>query len=117
MNFQQYFLSDLGVPQHQITLLCDEQATRDNIINALHALADDRRIRSSDSVFIFYAGHGTMAQLPPSWKTSDLLCHVLVPYDFNNSDEHRDFMGITDYALGALLRRIENNTGSNIVRQ
>jgi len=42
-------------PDH-ITMLLDEDATRDNIVGALYGMAD--KAGPTDSVFVYYAGHG-----------------------------------------------------------
>lgn len=45
-----------GYPDGQITLLHDQTATRDGIVNALKTLKEETKV--DDTVFIFYSGHG-----------------------------------------------------------
>jgi len=54
-----------GFKPQNVTLLANKDATRDNIIAALGtALADPRKVKREDRVFVFYAGHGATRRLP-----------------------------------------------------
>lgn len=115
-NFYKYLTHHQNVPEQQITLLCDEKATRTEIIKAFQSLGnEDNGIRKGDSIVIFYAGHGAQA-LPPKRLLGTDGCpkytEVLLPYDFNGN---RPYMGIPDYTLGSLLATIAENKGDNIV--
>lgn len=45
-----------GYPEHQVTLLHDSNANRNNILQTLDELA--QRLKSDDTLFFFYSGHG-----------------------------------------------------------
>lgn len=45
-------------PPDQVTLLCNEQATRAGVTTALEKLA--QQVKKRDTVFIFFAGHGAL---------------------------------------------------------
>ncbi|KAF9476892.1 hypothetical protein BDN70DRAFT_922963 [Pholiota conissans] len=115
-RFHKYLTSpEVGIPQDQITLLCEQQATRTNIIKAFQGLADEARIRKGDSIVIYYAGHGAQA-LPPKRLLNVPGCpeynELLIPYDFNDGEQEE--MGIPDYTLAALLDSIAKKKGDNI---
>ncbi|MDB5804229.1 MAG: polysaccharide deacetylase [Betaproteobacteria bacterium] len=54
-----------GFKEPNVTLLTNKQATRENIMAALgNTLADARRVKREDRVFVFFAGHGATRRLP-----------------------------------------------------
>lgn len=54
-----------GFAQEQIITLFDDQATRENIVDILtNTLADPKKVKPDDRVFVFYAGHGMTRTLP-----------------------------------------------------
>jgi uncharacterized caspase-like protein len=117
-NFQQYLTDDLGVPQERITFLRDKQATRSGIIKAFQNLSDkNNNIRHGDSIVIFYAGHGAQLPLPPQLQASGRSNHTefIIPYDFNKDPGSEEHMAIPDYTLAALLKKIAESKGDNIV--
>ena len=57
-------IKDYGFPPDNITTLTDEQATKEGIMNALGALADNRRLAHEDRVLIYFSGHGQTVQTP-----------------------------------------------------
>ncbi len=112
-KFRDYLINTVEVDPRHISLLIDEQATRENIIDAFRRLAHNPKIGHGDSIFIFYAGHGAQA-LPPQSMLGLPGCpeyvELLVPY---NSINYRDM--IPDYTLEALLDEISKKKGNNIV--
>ncbi len=58
-------IKQFGFKQDHIFSLYDQNATRDNIMELLaNTMADPRKIKPNDRVFIFYAGHGMTRKLP-----------------------------------------------------
>src|SRR4051812_42774923 len=51
--------SDLLIPDRNVTILLDAQATKANILAALHRLADQSK--PGDSLLWYYSGHGWLA--------------------------------------------------------
>jgi peptidoglycan/xylan/chitin deacetylase (PgdA/CDA1 family)/uncharacterized caspase-like protein len=57
--------SKLGFAKENIIELYDTAATRERIVRALgDTLADPRRVKPEDRVFVFFAGHGMTRKLP-----------------------------------------------------
>lgn len=54
-----------GFKEANVTLLTNKQATRENIMAVLGGtLADARKVKREDRVFVFFAGHGATRRLP-----------------------------------------------------
>ena len=54
-----------GFKAQNVTLLANQDATREKIIAALGGtLADARKVKREDRVFVFFAGHGATRRLP-----------------------------------------------------
>ncbi|KAK0209410.1 hypothetical protein IW262DRAFT_1468974 [Armillaria fumosa] len=80
---KKYLTEDLDVPADHIRSLCDESATRDNIINVLLGFRTDLHIDPDDIIIIYFAGHGSsyvcdeheghVSENPNSW----LLCFAI----------------------------------------
>ncbi|KAF8970570.1 caspase domain-containing protein [Flammula alnicola] len=114
LAFQEYLMKDLQVPGDQITLLCDEKATRSAILEGFTSLANSDGIKKGDPIFIFYAGHGAQGPSPTTWKPyGDQTIEFLVPRDYDPDSEPK-IESIPDYTLAALLNRIAEKKGDNI---
>ena len=109
-----WLITDLQVPQNQVSLITDEAASRTGIISALEAFRSDSRIQQGDPIFIYYAGHGSSIQPPEEWECGSpgRTIQVLVPQDY--APEH-GIHGIPDHVLGWLIHRIAEKKGNNIV--
>ena len=54
-----------GFKPQNVTTLANKEATRENILAALGGtLADPRKVKREDRVFVFFAGHGATRHLP-----------------------------------------------------
>ena len=116
---QNYLQKHLGVPSSQIRNLRDSEATRAAIIEAIKAFSRNDKIKEGDPIFIYFAGHGGLANTPKDWKDwrTDKI-EFLVPYDYSSEKGVPDpTYGIPDRTLGALLSELASLKGYNIVRQ
>lgn len=94
-----------GFPPENITILRNEQATRDGILAALAALVTSTQ--TDDIVVISYHGHGSQMTARAS-DEPDALDETLVPYDSGRgSEENRD---ITDDELHSFLLQLRQIT-------
>jgi hypothetical protein len=76
-----------GFPAGQMTLLLDDQATRDGILAAMKELTE--HVQENDAVVIHYSGHGSQRQA----RTEDvcrasLMEETLVAHDSGHDDPH-----------------------------
>ena len=113
---QKYLEGDLGVPRSQICVLCDAEATRAAIIQAINNLVVDHRIHRGDPIFIYYAGYGSEVDAPRDWAADGTKIQMLVPHDLRTNVDSRGTCGIPDRTINALLSRVAENRGDNIVR-
>ncbi len=94
-----------GVPTSNITLLRDEDATRDGILKAFDTLAD--RVGQDDIVVIHYSGHGSKV-LDREGDEPDCWDETIVPHDAGRSPE--PFREITDDEIYLWLLRLTERT-------
>ncbi|KAF9477972.1 hypothetical protein BDN70DRAFT_880495 [Pholiota conissans] len=117
-DFKNYLEEYLSVPSSQINMLINEQATRNNIINALKAMSEDkeRRIEKDDAIFLYYAGHGTQIDPPKERRVEPpQQIQAIVPYDCDSVDSEGNLVPpIPDYVLDILLSKIAEKKGDNI---
>ncbi|MFQ5858615.1 MAG: caspase family protein [Anaerolineae bacterium] len=96
---------NFGFPEDNITLLRDEEATRDDILAAMDALVD--RIGADDIVVIQYSGHGSQMR-DREGDEPDGFDETIVPHDSGRgSDPNRD---ITDDEIYMRLLRLTETT-------
>lgn len=107
----------MNVPKPQIVNLRDKRATRSAIIEALENLATSEKIKHGDPIVIFFAGHGSEVCAPKGWDAAGAKIQMIIPSDYNtNSNGKLEVAGIPDRTFGAILRRIAEAKGDNIVR-
>ncbi len=116
-----YLQDSLGVPDDQIKVLQNQDATRDNIEKAIEDIGKNTAIKMDDPILIYYAGHGAEADAPPGWPTGpnvDGKIQMLVPHDFipSGSSDSRQGQGILDIRLSYLLQDLAEKKSDNIVR-
>ncbi|KZV62920.1 hypothetical protein PENSPDRAFT_692080 [Peniophora sp. CONT] len=113
-----FLLTELRVPRKQIVNLRNETATRKAILLELAALRK-RDARKGDPFLIYFAGHGTTAEIMDDGKTGSKQVSMIVPYDGdvdwneNGLYEHN----IPDWTVGALLHALaesKDGKGDNI---
>ena len=115
LSVKQYLEEDLGVPESQIRLLHNAEATRAAIIQEFKNLMADRHIHRGDPILIFYAGYGGEADAPKGWEAGDAKIQMLIPHDFRTTVDGREVYGIPDRTIGALLSRVAQKWDDNIV--
>ena len=96
---------NFGFPAENITLLRDDQATRDGILAALAGIVD--RAGGDDIVVIHYSGHGSQ-MTDREGDEPDGLDETIVPYDSGRRfDPNRD---ISDDEIYTHLLRLTDKT-------
>ncbi|KAG8690230.1 hypothetical protein FRC08_010595 [Ceratobasidium sp. 394] len=111
-----YLVEVLGVPRGQLLCLFDEQATRDGIINAFWThLIQNKEIKPSDPIVIYFAGHGDSHPAPVGLYSTDGRWEFILPHDASiwNPDGTYNW-GIPDRTLGALIYQLSKAKGDNI---
>lgn len=92
--FKKYLESYLGIPDRNIFLLTDRQATRNNIQSLLGTQLK-RKAAKDDTVIIYYAGHGAV-ETDPSNPDGDGFEKYLLPYDANLDDLFMSAISMND---------------------
>ncbi|CAE6499550.1 unnamed protein product [Rhizoctonia solani] len=112
LNFKLYLTHDLFVPEEQIKLLLDEQATKWNIILALRGIScEDNGIKRNDPIVIYYAGYGGEVDPPPGQVPNRPAVQCIIPQD---TSKMNGIYPIPDFTIGALVRDIAREKGNNI---
>ena len=99
----------LNVPSNRITVLLDQDASRNAIINAFESLRVNDDIRLGDPILIFYAGHG--AEIVDGDAKETRKIQAIIPQDHDGITVHP----IPDRTVGGLLAQIHKVKGDNIV--
>jgi uncharacterized caspase-like protein len=109
----------LGVPETQIKLLVNKQATRAAILSAFEThLLRNRSITQHDTMIFYFAGHGSRTEAPRNKLAEvapDRKLEVICPADERTRDAAGYVHAIPDYILGWLLRRLAHKKGPHIV--
>ena len=94
--FADYLRTNVGVPQENITLLLNDQAT---LVRIKSVLGTDlkRKASQQDTVIIYYAGHGA-PETDATSQDEDGLEKYIVPYDGDPNDL---------YTTGLPMREVE----------
>ncbi|KAJ7857199.1 caspase domain-containing protein [Mycena leptocephala] len=110
--FEKFVKEKLGVPDTQIEVLRNDQATRANIIAKFKSfLIDNNRIRDKgDAIIFFYAGHGGD---PPAYTPKGKV-ETICPYDERLEVNGRYIHGIPDFTFYRLFNELAATKGNNI---
>ena len=115
--FKSYLMTSLGVDESRIICLFDQDATRAQIIQGFKELSENEAIQPGhDSIVIFFAGHGAAAPPPPGWEARgpNSWTQLLIAHD-SSTEKNGTILGIPDFTVAALLDRIAERKGNNIV--
>lgn len=116
LAFKQYLQDHLSIPEQNINILLDQQATRKNITDAFQSLQEDERIENKDPIVIYYAGHGSTLPAPKDWEAGGTHIQALVPQDVNVVDASDNLIvAIPDRTIAILLNNLAYAKGNNIV--
>ncbi|KIK67148.1 hypothetical protein GYMLUDRAFT_37193 [Collybiopsis luxurians FD-317 M1] len=117
-SMKRWLVDDLGVPKHQIAMLLDERATKQNIEVTLGAhLLHNSRIQKGDAILIYFAGHGSTLKAPHDWLLDGpMRCNVevLCPYDHDTKAPEGRIAGISARAMHTFLHDLSKAKGNNI---
>ncbi|KAG8738220.1 hypothetical protein FRC10_007124, partial [Ceratobasidium sp. 414] len=106
---------DLNVPEDQFVCLFDHEATRDGIFKAFQDhLINNEKINRSDPIVIYFSGHSDRLPAPAEWYSDDGYAGLILPYDAG-SRQMGYTHGIPDRTLGALIHRLHEVKGDNIL--
>lgn len=105
-----FLINQLGVPEVQIRVLTDRQATRAAILQAFQDfLINNPSILHSDQILIHYSGHGSQMQ-DVTGLEPDGMDETIVPQDSRTPG----VFDIPDKTLAALLAQLAQAKGDNI---
>ncbi|RPI25578.1 MAG: hypothetical protein EHM61_14025 [Acidobacteria bacterium] len=105
-----FLLEYLNVPQRQIRVLTNAQATRSAILGSFaEFLIDNDEIQRGSQILIHYSGHGS--QMPNTTGTEpDGRDETIVPHDSRVGD----VFDIPDKTLAQVIKRLSERRGDNI---
>ncbi|KAF5351767.1 hypothetical protein D9756_007615 [Leucocoprinus leucothites] len=115
-----WLTNDLNVPEDQICMLLDSQATKHNIEDRFMShLTNNRHIEKGDAILVYFAGHGSIVPAPKGWFQPDAVkrtghAEVLCTYDYEMKAPHGRIAGISDRSLRAMLSELSQVKGDNI---
>ncbi|QRV91998.1 ICE-like protease (caspase) p20 domain protein [Ceratobasidium sp. AG-Ba] len=112
--FYNYLVNYLVVPDSQIKLLLDEQATRHNILEQFVQLRENPKINKGDPIVVFYAGHGAKLDKPEGWEASEDFIQALVPQDVKEIKDGKVVVAIPDLTIATLFNDLAEIKGDNI---
>ena len=96
-----------GFPEALITVLTNEQATRDGILGAMNQLADATEV--DDAVVLYYSGHGSQMS-DREGDEPDFFDETIIPFDSGRMPhKNRD---ISDDEIYLWLRKVGQKTGN-----
>ena len=106
-----YLKDTLHVPETNIALLNNEQATRQKILDTFEShFINNSAITPGDAIIFYFAGHGSRQKAPIDWHSEGSKVETICPYDVAKAS------GIPDYTFTHLLRQLADHKGNNIVR-
>ncbi|PPQ96601.1 hypothetical protein CVT26_010745 [Gymnopilus dilepis] len=108
--FISYLKESLRVPEKQIKVLLNENATRMEIVDGFAALAADSSIQEGDPIVIFFAGHGAEQEVA---GLNGRKIQVIVPHDFSR-ESGKEVEPIRDLELQRMIGQIAVKKGDNI---
>ena len=111
----QHLRTGFGVPESHIHLLCDNDATRKNIIAGLESLITHPNIHRGDAIIIYFAGHGSQVRAPEGWPAEKGMVETILPVDEGSGDGSSEIYGIPDRTIASIVYELSEAKGHNIV--
>ncbi len=111
-NVKEYLTGTLDVPLRNIKVLLDQEASRANIIKEIEKLEVKEEIAKDDPILIYFAGHGNTA---PYEGSEHHEVELILPCDYGKDENGRIVNGILDLTVSALLAKLAEAKGNNIV--
>ncbi|KAG8693282.1 hypothetical protein FRC08_009218, partial [Ceratobasidium sp. 394] len=108
-----YLTGDLGVSGDQVVCLIEGEATRQGILKAFWDLIHNEKIKHSDPIVIYFAGHGSRQLAPAEWYSDNGIAELILPYDIG-WEPGRYTHAIPDRTLAALIHQLHLVKGDNI---
>jgi hypothetical protein len=115
--FKDYLLA-CGVSRDHICLLMDDvdedgalRPTRNGILDALHDLRDNSKIKHGDTIIVSYSGHGVAYYARSHWPGARGRIEALAPVDRGGEANVPD---ISDRELNLFLTDLARSKGNNI---
>jgi hypothetical protein len=114
-RMKNWLVDDLDVPDDQIHLLLDHQATKNGIEDAFMShLVNNPAIERGDAILFYFAGYGSSIPAPPDWYQGESgEVPVLCPHDQDTRGKEGRVAGISDRSFRALIDELESK-GDNI---
>jgi uncharacterized protein (DUF2267 family) len=107
-----FFSNRLGF---NVVTLLDEEATRENIFEALNShLLKNKRINRGDPVVIYYAGNGAVYPASRFRIEDEGYVEAILPVDRGQYKDGRMVPDIHDFELGDFLKRLSEKRTGNI---
>ena len=103
-----------GLPEDQISLLCDQEATRVGILSELKSLIANPIVQRGDTVVIYFSGLIKLVAAPIE-SNLDLL-ETICPVDEGIKERGSEPHGTPDRTISALLSQLLQTHDLNIVR-
>ncbi|KAF9452746.1 hypothetical protein P691DRAFT_660147 [Macrolepiota fuliginosa MF-IS2] len=119
-RIRSWLVDDLNVPEDQICMLLDNQATKQNIEDRFMShLMNNHAIEKGDAILIYFAGHGSVVRAPDGWFQPDSPrqnqgVEVLCTHDYETKATHGRIAGISDKSMRAMLFELSQAKGDNI---
>lgn len=119
-RIRSWLVDELNVPEDQICMLLDGQATKHNIEERFMShLTNNRSIEKGDAIFIYFAGHGSVIPAPEGWFQPHVpqrsnSVEVLCTYDYETKATYGRIAGISDKSMRAMLFELSQSKGDNI---
>uniref|UniRef100_A0A0W0F0B2 Uncharacterized protein n=1 Tax=Moniliophthora roreri TaxID=221103 RepID=A0A0W0F0B2_MONRR len=117
-RMRRWLRDDLGVPREHISMLLDEQASKQNIETELvNYLLHNDAIERGDAIFLYFACHGSLMKAPSEWLTSKLgrnSVEVLCSYDHDTKHSEGRVAGISAHSMNGFLHQLATVKGDNI---
>lgn len=115
-RMKQWLVHDLQVPNANVALLVNKEATKRRIEDVFMShLVNNPAISQGDALLVYFAGHGSSMPAPRDWcEGKPRHVQVLCPYDHDTKGPEGRVAGISDRSLCSMLGELSAVKGDNI---